>query len=134
MSPTCSSWARSSTSEPGEPWKLMPRKREGAADGIVAPTCGRSAHLLNSGHHEDRCFFLRCYRNPLAGDGVRRYTRCRFARPTTVAWALLDDGDAESIRSAVATGHHDAACGLLLNRAIELLSLAAAMPETTLPV
>jgi hypothetical protein len=69
----------------------------------------------------------------LAGDGVRRYTRCRFARPTTVAWALLDDGDAESIRSAVATGHHDVACGLLLNRAIELLSIAAAMPEATLP-
>ena len=69
----------------------------------------------------------------LAGDGVRRYTRHRFARPTTVAWTLLDDGDAESIRSAVAAGHHDAACGLLLNRAIELLSLAAALPETTLP-
>ena len=69
----------------------------------------------------------------IASDAVRRYTRGRFARPTTVAWALLDDGDAESIRSAVATGHHDAACGLLLNRAIELLSLAAAIPETTLP-
>ena len=60
-------------------------------------------------------------------------TSNRFARPTTVAWALLDDGDAESIRSEVAAGHHDAACGLLLNRAIELLSLAAALPETTLP-
>ena len=69
----------------------------------------------------------------LAGDGVRGYVRHRFARPTTVAWTLLEDGDAESIRSAVATGHHDVACGLLLNRAIELLSIAAAMPETTLP-
>jgi hypothetical protein len=69
----------------------------------------------------------------LAGDGGRGYTRHWFARPTTVAWTLLDDGDAESIRSEVAAGHHDAACGLLLNRAIELLSLAAALPETTLP-
>ena len=69
----------------------------------------------------------------LAGDGVSRYARGRFARPTTVAWALLDDGDAESIRSEVAAGHHDAACGLLLNRAIELLSIAGAPPETTLP-
>jgi hypothetical protein len=69
----------------------------------------------------------------LAGDEVRRYARGRFARPTTVTWALLDDGDAESIRSEVAIGHHDAACGLLLNRAIELLSIAAALPETTLP-
>ena len=54
-------------------------------------------------------------------------------RPTTVARTLLDDGDAESIRSAVAAGHHDAACGVLLNRPIELLSIVAAMPETTLP-
>ena len=69
----------------------------------------------------------------IAGDGVRGYTRHRFARPTTVAWTLLDDGDAESIRSAVAAGHPEAACGLLLNRAIELLSLAAALPEATLP-
>ena len=69
----------------------------------------------------------------LAGDGARWYTRDRFARPTTVAWTLLDVGDAESIRSEVAAGHHNAACGLLLNRAIELLPIAAAMPETTLP-
>ena len=69
----------------------------------------------------------------LAGDGVRGYLRHRFARPTTVGWTLLDDGDAESIRSAVAAGHHEAACGLLLNRAIELLSIDAALPETTLP-
>ena len=69
----------------------------------------------------------------LAGDVVRCYTRHRFARPTTVAWTLLDDGDAESIRSEVAAGHHSAACGLLLNRAIELLPIAAAMPETTRP-
>ena len=46
----------------------------------------------------------------LAGDRVRGYTRHRFARPTTVAWTLLDDGDAESIRSEVAAGHHEAAC------------------------
>src|SRR5262249_38161955 len=69
----------------------------------------------------------------LAGDGVHGSPRHRFARPTTVAWTLLADGDAESIGSEVAAGHHNAACGLLLNRAIELLSLAAALPETTLP-
>ena len=69
----------------------------------------------------------------LAGEEVRGYIRHRFARPTTVAWTLLDDGDAESIRWEVAAGHPEVACGLLLNRAIELLSLAAALPETTLP-
>ena len=46
----------------------------------------------------------------LAGDGVRGYIRHRSARPTTVAWTLLEDGDAESIRSEVAAGHHEAAC------------------------
>jgi hypothetical protein len=68
----------------------------------------------------------------LAGDSARWYTRQQFARPTTVAWTLLDDGDAESIRSEVAAGHHSAACGLLLNWAVELLPITAAMPKTTL--
>jgi hypothetical protein len=68
-----------------------------------------------------------------AGDVARCCTRHRYARPTAVAWTLLDYGDAESIRSAVTAGHHAAACGLLLNRAIELLSIAAAPPETTHP-
>jgi len=49
-----------------------------------------------------------------------------------VAWTLLDDGDAESIRSEVAVGHDNAACGLLLNWAVELLPITAAMPKTTL--
>ena len=69
-----------------------------------------------------------------AGDVARCYTRHRYARPTTVDWTLLDDGDAESMCSEVAAGRHGAACGLLLNRAIELLPIAAAMPETTRPV
>ena len=68
----------------------------------------------------------------LAGDVARFYTRHRLERPTTVAWTLLDDGDAESIRSEVAAGHHNAACGLLLNRAIELLPITAVIPGPTL--
>jgi hypothetical protein len=68
-----------------------------------------------------------------AGDGRRCSTRDRFARPTTVVWILLDESHVESIRSKVAAGHHGAACGLLLNRAIELLPNAPAMPETTPP-
>jgi hypothetical protein len=61
-------------------------------------------------------------------DGLSYYARTRFARPTTVAWALLEDRDAEAIRAEVAAGRTDAARGLLLNRAIELISLASAMP------
>ena len=62
---------------------------------------------------------------------ARFYTRHRLESPTTVAWTLLNDGDAEFIRSEVAAGDHDAACGLFLNRAIELLPIAAAIPEAT---
>src|SRR4051812_15559620 len=46
-----------------------------------------------------------------------------------VVWVLLDPGDAEAIRAEVASGRHWDACGLLLNRALELLSLAEANPE-----
>ena len=69
----------------------------------------------------------------LAGAEPACYTRHRFAQPTTVSWTLLDAGDAECIRSEVSAGHHGATGGLLLNRAIELLPIAAAMPETALP-
>ncbi|MGZ3336507.1 MAG: hypothetical protein ACXWOV_15645, partial [Isosphaeraceae bacterium] len=31
---------------------------------VAAPACGCSANPLNISSHEDRCFFLRCYRNP----------------------------------------------------------------------
>src|SRR5271157_1398695 len=31
---------------------------------VAAPACGYSANSLNISSREDRCFFLRCYRNP----------------------------------------------------------------------
>src|SRR5262249_44795051 len=34
-------------------------------------------------------------------DVLRRYARGRFPRPTTVAWALLEPGDAEAIQAEV---------------------------------
>jgi hypothetical protein len=68
--------------------------------------------------------------------GIQNESRSRigvdFVSPDRKA-TLLDGGDAECIRSELAAGHHGAACGLLLNRAIELLPIAAAMVETTLP-
>jgi hypothetical protein len=63
-------------------------------------------------------------------DVLGRYARGQFPRPTTVVWALLDPGDAEAIRAEVGAGRHHNACGLLLNWAVELLSLAAASPES----
>jgi hypothetical protein len=51
-------------------------------------------------------------------------------RPTTLVWALLAVNDAEDLREDVRAGRHHEACGLLLNRAVELLSLGAAASET----
>ena len=59
----------------------------------------------------------------VAGDNLARYALTRFPRPTTVAWVLLNDGDAEDLRAEILAGHHHAACGLLLNRAVELIGL-----------
>ena len=63
-------------------------------------------------------------------DVLGRYARSQFPRPTTVVWALLHPGNAEAIRAEVGAGRHHDACGLLLNWAVELLSLAAASPES----
>ena len=63
------------------------------------------------------------------GDVLGRYARTRPPRPTTLVWALLDDLDANAIRAEVAAGRHDDACGLLLNRAVELLALGSASPR-----
>jgi hypothetical protein len=52
-------------------------------------------------------------------------TAARPARPTTLVWALLDEDAAEDLRADVRAGRHREACGLLLNRAVELISLAA---------
>jgi hypothetical protein len=62
----------------------------------------------------------------LAGDDLGSYLRRWFPRPTTVAWALLSDEDAEAVRADLGDGRRGDACGLLLNRAVELISLGAA--------
>jgi hypothetical protein len=47
-------------------------------------------------------------------------------------WALLDERDAEDLRSDFDAGRLFDACALLLNRAVELLSVAAAgLPSPT---
>jgi len=48
---------------------------------------------------------------------------------TAVVWTLLDDEDAEAVYAEVIAGRHHDACGLLLNVAIELIPIAAAIPE-----
>ena len=48
---------------------------------------------------------------------------------TTSVWALLGDEAAEAIRADLISGHHQDACNLLLNRAVELLSLLSVLPD-----
>jgi hypothetical protein len=60
-------------------------------------------------------------------DELGRLARSPSPRRTTVVWILLDDRDAEAVRTEVIAGRHHDACGLLLNWAIELIPIAAAI-------
>jgi len=52
-----------------------------------------------------------------------------LSRSTTAVWALVADEDAEAIREDLSAGRHGDACNLLLNRAVELLSLLSVLPD-----
>ena len=51
--------------------------------------------------------------------GLHRY-------PATLFWTLLADDDADELHTDIGAGRHAEACGLLLNRAVELITLGAA--------
>jgi hypothetical protein len=59
---------------------------------------------------------------------LSRLARGSSRRPSSLVWALLDEPDAEALRVEVGSGRNREACGLLLNRAVELLPIAAALP------
>ena len=52
-----------------------------------------------------------------------------LTRSITAVWVLVNDEDAEAIRADLSTGNSGPACGLLLNRAVELLPLVSVTPE-----
>ena len=52
-----------------------------------------------------------------------------LTRSTTAVWVLVKDEDAEAIRADLGAGNSGHACGLLLNRAIELLPLVSVTPD-----
>ena len=52
-----------------------------------------------------------------------------LSRSTTAVWALVADEDAEAIRADLNAGRHHDACNVLLNRAVELLSLPSVLPD-----
>src|SRR5262249_56142555 len=66
----------------------------------------------------------------LPPEELLRLARGPAPRQTAVVWALLHDPDSEALRAEVDSGRHHDACGLLLNRAVELLPVGAAVPET----
>jgi hypothetical protein len=50
-----------------------------------------------------------------------------YRRRLSVIWALLEEPDAEDLRAEVEAGRCRDALGLLLNRAVELIHVAAAL-------
>jgi hypothetical protein len=52
--------------------------------------------------------------------------RAWHERPTALVWALLAEDDAEDLRADVEAGRHAEACGLFLNRALEIIALGDA--------
>jgi hypothetical protein len=67
----------------------------------------------------------------LPAEELARLARLPSRRPITVAWALLDEAAVEALYEDVRSGRHREACGVLLNRAVELVSLRAVAPGTT---
>jgi hypothetical protein len=65
-------------------------------------------------------------------DVLDRYAKAGSARPTALVWALLpNQEDVDAVRADIAAGRHGDACGLLLNRAVELVALGSVVPGTT---
>jgi hypothetical protein len=64
-------------------------------------------------------------------EALHRYGELRPKHPAALVWALLpNEEDAEDLRTDVAAGRHGEACTLLLNRAVELLTLSLEGPAS----
>jgi hypothetical protein len=66
----------------------------------------------------------------LPTEELRRLARNSAGRPSAFVWALVEDPDVEDLRTQVRAGCYGDAFGLLLNRAIEILPLGAAVSGT----
>ena len=62
-------------------------------------------------------------------DLLRHSVVTGMSRSTTAVWAIVADEDAEAIRADLSAGRHGDACNLLLNRAVELLSLLSVLSD-----
>src|SRR5262249_28472828 len=67
-------------------------------------------------------------------DLLRRLTR-EWSSPTTIVLeAVLDGEDAEAVREQLAAGRHHEACGLLLDRGIEVHPIVPDVSESCLKI
>jgi hypothetical protein len=66
----------------------------------------------------------------LPAEKLRRLARASSGRPLAFVWALVEDPDAEDRRTQVRAGCHGDAFGLLINQAVEILPLGAAVSAT----
>ena len=59
----------------------------------------------------------------------RRLAHLPSQPSSTTVWALLEESDAEALRTEIGAGHSRDAYDLLLNRAVEILPIAVAVPD-----
>ena len=65
----------------------------------------------------------------IPAEELARLARVPSPRSSAVVWALLEEPDAEALRTEVDAGRLRDACDLLLDRAVEILPIAAAVPD-----
>jgi hypothetical protein len=66
----------------------------------------------------------------LPADELARLAHLPSQPSSTTVWALLEQSDAEALRTEIAAGRSRDAYHLLLNRAVEILPIAVAVPDT----
>ena len=66
--------------------------------------------------------------NFLPADELARLAHLPSQPSSTTVWALLEEPDAEALRTEIGAGRSRDAYDLLLNRAVEILPIAVAVP------
>ena len=65
----------------------------------------------------------------LPADELARLAHLPSQPSSTIVWALLEEPDAEALRTEIGAGRSRDAYDLLLNRAVEILPIAVAVPD-----
>ena len=66
----------------------------------------------------------------LPPDELARLAHVPSQPSSIIVWALLEEPDAEAVRTEIDFGRSRHAYDLLLNRAVEILPIAVAVPDT----